>query len=861
MKNQEGAAPLHLKKNSRSSRFASWSGEANSFRDKIFRSFYIFLLFAIDFVMFIYSVNGKLFENGTFNQAIGAILGGAFVFCFILIFCLSFSRTLQNVVCALVTTVITAVFFYQFALFDVNNFVEIWLNKVASWLTFLCFIPSAWLVGIVLGLFIFFAFRYSDAILFVTMVLLLSGVIGVQKNEMIRKTDTEYTEVKPLEVMRPNDKSEANLVYLMLPKLPSYQFLSSMDNLIFRDLRDLLLGFYAVNKFEVYPNAFVQNADTMSNIIDIFNQVDYTSSTSANRGYAEYLNKWDFVHGGLELLSLEDNQLYDYLKKNGYSVSMYAMPQFDFCLKGGDFNTNRCVVKGYKTVPLFDNRVSVEKNVYALLGEWLLSMKNREITSFAKMFLDMSSLKGYKVLSENRRVSLEGATELFDRLSRDYAQDRGDLAYLAYVDIPSDIFIYDEFCNVKPRKDWVALKDNSVYSGRLEEKQRAYVDQTKCLIGKLQEYMDDLNKQAKSVNTNIFIQGVSTVKELAPRAMDKYGQFVNDRLVNLAVHRGDNPRFVINANICLASDFTKTFLRYQDYCYTLDDMKMAKEDLYNVKKNLVNNAVIRSNKISNIVADYHDWYAQYQSKNVAYQKKMARQKEEELARKRRQENIDQRNNDDVGIDDADMPLARASEDNIFELTDDLAEEKVNNPAGDVESEAPVVEVAPTPENLVQQVEEVVLKEDKSEEIKTELSPQENVPDIVSETASQEAEITKVEKKSIGAEKEPIKAEETSAVVEIEPAKVEETSVYVEMEHVEAEKKTEPTIIKEEVKEVKHEPEVMEPKEVNSTVPDISLDVLPMAVSQEEASIQDAPSKSEEKAPIVEEKTEDDLDLF
>ena len=45
--------PLILKRKSKSSRFASWRGEGNSFLDKLLRSVYIFLLFAINFVMFI----------------------------------------------------------------------------------------------------------------------------------------------------------------------------------------------------------------------------------------------------------------------------------------------------------------------------------------------------------------------------------------------------------------------------------------------------------------------------------------------------------------------------------------------------------------------------------------------------------------------------------------------------------------------------------------------------------------------------------------------------------------------------------------------------------------------------------------
>ena len=67
----------------------------------------------------------------------------------------------------------------------------------------------------------------------------------------------------------------------------------------------------AVNDFEVYPNAFVQKNDTVSNIVDIYNLVDYSSTSSGIRGYAEILNGWDFAHNTLDTMALEDNKLYE----------------------------------------------------------------------------------------------------------------------------------------------------------------------------------------------------------------------------------------------------------------------------------------------------------------------------------------------------------------------------------------------------------------------------------------------------------------------------------------------------------------------------------------------------------------------
>ena len=70
-----------------------------------------------------------LIENGKVNEAVLVICGGVFVVAFLLMLILSFSKDVQNAVCAVVTLLVTIVFFYQFALFDADTFIEKWLEK------------------------------------------------------------------------------------------------------------------------------------------------------------------------------------------------------------------------------------------------------------------------------------------------------------------------------------------------------------------------------------------------------------------------------------------------------------------------------------------------------------------------------------------------------------------------------------------------------------------------------------------------------------------------------------------------------------------------------------------------------------
>ena len=708
---------LNLNKTSRSS--GSSYKKANSFADKMMRVLYIFLLVAIDLVMFIYSINGKLLENGVLNPALLYIFAGIFAVSFVLIFLFFFSKDMQNIMCALVTLIVVVVFYNQFAQFDVNTFVEKWLDKNASWLSVFAIIPSCWLVGLLFAIAIFFAFRYSISLFFITIVLLASSILGIKNSEFTEVDKKEYYTVKDMS-HNAKGKLNKNIIYFMVPEFPSYHFLSNVKNSDFRELRDLMIGFYANNEFEIFPNAFVEKDDAISNIIDIYNQVDYTSTTSANRGYAEIIHDWNFRHGTLDAYALEFNELYDALKKDGgYNISTYSAPEFNLCYKKDDLYSDRCVVKNYKTVSLYDKNATVEKNVYAILGEWILSIKMRELNPVARMFISMSNLRNMKVLSENRRVSIEGATKLFKIVASDFVKDKDGGVYMVYVDLPSDIYIYDEYCNLKPRKEWVSIKDNSLYKGGIENKRKAYVEQTKCLLGQLQGFMNEARTSDKLAHTDIIIQGVSNINELSELQAGRYSNFVKDRLVNLAIRKGIRPKFLINANICLASDFTKSMLRYQDYCYTIDNMKMPSDEMYSLKQNLINNSVIRGNKISNIAINYREWYADFESKN------------EDILRRKRLLNVEK---EEVKLSVETMPVAPEAvllddssavyydlnafnPDNIFAPSDELIQEEIPEKVEEGNTETSV---------------------EKTEEVKSEVSV-ENKEEVVSEKAIENVE--------------------------------------------------------------------------------------------------------------------------
>lgn len=606
--------PLVLNKKSKSSRFASWHADGNSLWDEFLRILYLFVLISTDLVMFIYSINGELSEDGGINRAFLTILLGVFILSSVLILMLSFSKVWQNALCAIVTMFVTIIFCNQFMIRDLDAIFDKFLMYNAGVFGILSLIPVSWYVGAILGILVFFLFYSIYGTIFITSVLLIAGLIGIKNNEFIEVSKEDYVTIQEMS-KKAGIAKDKNIIYFMLPKFPSYQFLDNVNDDNFKELKNLMLGFYATNKFEVYSNAFVTKRDIINNVAEIYNQVDYLDPRGINRGYAEYINNWEFIKGNTVYASLENNKLYDNLFEEGYGISTYSMSGFDLCFTKDEMYTHRCVTRGLKRVNLYNNKVNLENNVYALLAEWLNSFEFYFLRRTIRELADKSWIKDLNVLSQNRRISNEGAIKIFDKLMNNIGQDNMGHVYMVYVDLPSINYVYDEFCNIKPREEWKAINDNSIYAGGITEKRKAYVDQTKCLIGKMQMLIDYMKETKKLVNSDIIIQGVSSVRELAEMSGGVYANFVADNLVGMAIRKSARPKFMENTGTCLASDFAKTIIQKKGFCYSIDDMNISDRELKKLKKSLLGNSYTKRYKMINIVSSYRDWYETFARNN------------------------------------------------------------------------------------------------------------------------------------------------------------------------------------------------------------------------------------------------------
>ena len=94
-----------------------------------------------------------------------------------------------------------------------------------------------------------------------------------------------------------------------------------------------------------------------------------------------------------------------------------------------------------------------------------------------------------------------------DVLLEDIEKDKGNRAYFVFLDIPSDMYVYDQFCRLKPQSQWLTMENYKwVNNKNVFEKRIAYQEQFSCMIGKLEQFILQLKEKQLDKNTVVVLQ-------------------------------------------------------------------------------------------------------------------------------------------------------------------------------------------------------------------------------------------------------------------------------------------------------------------------------------------------------------------
>ena len=532
----------------------------------ILKATYVYLMLMINLLLFASSGNLVVFHNSFLpTSEVFILLFFLLIFSFAVIGIFYKKPLIQNILCCIFTWWFITALYNQFYQLDANTIIGDYLSKHIGNITpgFL-FANSHVIIALLLSAaFGALLFLYAEKFLIVCVTVFSIIFLGVlQKDSLHHKYDHDFTEIYSSKINDANDDNK-KFIYIMLPNLSSHKTLAMMDNPAASYAYNLISGFYAKNNFEIYPNSFIEYSNQFINITQSVNAFSDKGPDSHMLSTMILYRYWQFFNINDEYIFLKNNQLYDSFRKAGYKISAYKSRGIDLCRKNHEFNVDRCIEKINFPVNLYDSGMSAFARAKLLFAEWFVSMRilnTSPVYSFLKTFANPESMPLFRVNYNNMYVV--NSLKTFDVLAENILSDKGRQAYFVYADIPSDMFVYDEFCNIKNSSQWVNKEDPVwIKDNDISLKQKAYIDQTKCLFGKLQNFIDKLNQENLFDNTVLIINGLSSNHNFDKSAFeDITDNFIYDNMVTTAIKSPTIKDFIVNENICSAKSIVRNAL-------------------------------------------------------------------------------------------------------------------------------------------------------------------------------------------------------------------------------------------------------------------------------------------------------------
>jgi len=586
--------------------------------DAALRSMMVFLLLSIDFLLFTGSGNINLFNGLTISAEVFYIL---LIFAFLSagIFALCKKRlVVQNVLVAIVVYIFVYALYNQFAQFDHNGFIGGWLGLSGDGI--LCNYSDA-IVSMLLAAGTYFFLNKNNKIHigYVTFLLfLMFCAILINDFTTSRNKGDFFVSYDNQEENSAYFGGEQKVVYLFLPNASSIQYISEWKDVPeAQKTLDIINAFYAKNRFKVYPNAYVDDNNQFLNMVTLLNsqrEIDPVDNILKTRLLYKY---WKFFNLKDEYVFLKRNDLFQTFKNSGYNISAYKSHGFDLCHQKHKINVDRCVEKINKPIKIWDgvNRSRQSKVIFA---EWLDSIGIFDNLSGAyKTMSIFSDADTIPLIGINyRNLYVVNSIKTLDKLFENISKDEGNQAYFVFLDIPTDMYIYDEFCQIKQQKEWIGLVDLPwVKSKKDNRKKTAYLQQTQCLYGKLEEFMQKIGKLGIDDNLTVIVQGISGFEEKNNGKSSSFiDRFIGAQLINMAIKENGAQYFSINQKICPAKNILNNFLYGQNLCHDLDGLNVhmsIKKDLFEK----LNKDYISEEYLQDAVDMFNNWFEAWKARN------------------------------------------------------------------------------------------------------------------------------------------------------------------------------------------------------------------------------------------------------
>lgn len=603
----------------------SRSGESKSkekynplWLDTLLVVLFVSFLYFVDFILFAGSGNLEVFKNSVFPvPEVSVILLIIPIFIVLLITPFHSQKPIKYAVASVLTFCCIYILFRQFFQYHQQFAIGAYM------------MPISVLVGIIISCVVFVVFQQDKLLYRVLLVVAAAVLFGNVYYTYCSKNSENHGFEETYNTQTAVEESSKKFIYFLFPNFVSSAYLSSFDNATAQKTNDLIQGFYQANGFKVFTQAYTPEYTYLENMVRSFNPSSDKSSKQHIMTTQKLDAYWRFYNLRNEYIFPQNNELYDYFKEKDYQISAYKSRDFEMCRKRYDYNVNRCVEKVNRPTDLSNTNLPVLTRAGVLAMEWLSSIFSSNNLFNVYQFLHRFGSLPLGGTNFNNLYVLD-SIKIFDILAKNIRQDSGKQAYFVFADLPSNMYIYDEFCHIKDRTEWQNITDMPWENNNNNtERRNAYLQQTQCLVGQLNKFIKDLKNDGLFNDTTVVIQGTSGVGDFRKNIEhdSPIDSFVYDRMVNMAIYAPQTEKSkkaeMIDERFCAANQILAEYLFEDKKCG--EDLtgfhEKTREGVNNRLKELTANA--KENKVQIFEKWYKNWleYADISGFDMNFQTK------------------------------------------------------------------------------------------------------------------------------------------------------------------------------------------------------------------------------------------------
>ena len=593
--------------------------------DLIIKTILCALLISLDFTLFANSGNYNIFTSSFFlNTEALYIYTGIALFSFLLMFTASFIHGLQNLFLALLVALLCVAFVNQFASFEKHSGLLIIFNGVFSDdVNLVLYKYSLWIIGSVIFVICWLLFNKLRRSFLLYLTILMALCMGWVLNEAYANTSSQYFKTVASGPILKDEAIGKNLIFLSFNSLTSPNNLAAMaqvskQKINIQESFNNAIGFFTKNNFILYPNAMAKPVDNpFLNVVSSLNP-DSDKAAEEHMQLSAIRDKY-FIFDILQKdkIYLKDSSLYSFLRKNEYALNVFQSRGIDVCYLDNKLAVALCKQKINAPTVWSGGDLSPAQSTILLAAQWLTSTG---LVDNLNPILKMADF----ILPAQFRVSMNfkpdeiytvNSFRVFDQIIDSLERQSGNQAYIAVVDLPSETYIYDEFCHLKNMSQWLSEKNVAFAKfSSIDERRNAYADQINCLFGALDNFIRQLDQKGYLKDTTLIIEGLNTPQGLSTKETEYYRQLQREHQVMLAIHPASMQKADIDYSLCDVDDILNSFFFTHTPCEEFSNIKTTGKNLKHIQQ-MIDQDKYKKHVIDSATENFDKWSMAWQAFN------------------------------------------------------------------------------------------------------------------------------------------------------------------------------------------------------------------------------------------------------